>query len=92
MLRDFNKRSYMDTSDVKKETKFIKHKDAEFCSLIDEKFEEDKHKDPPQPIQQTLNELDNLMAEYFQLSGRLRYIRGRLYSLGIDPEKTGKNN
>ena len=42
-------------------------------------------------IHETLNEVDNLVSEYHQISLRLRYIRGRLYSLGIDPEKNIKS-
>jgi len=46
-------------------------------------------KQPPNEIviHETLNEVDNLVSEYHQITLRLRYIRGRLYSLGIDPEK-----
>lgn len=50
-------------------------------------------KQPPKEIviHETLNEVDNLVSEYHQITLRLRYIRGRLYSLGIDPEKNSKN-
>ena len=50
-------------------------------------------KQPPKDIviHETLNEVDNLVSEYHQITARLRYIRGRLYSLGIDPEKMSKS-
>jgi len=56
-----------------------------FCSLLDENDEKKET-----VIHETLNEVDNLVSEYHRINLRLKYIRGRLYSLGIDPEKVVK--
>jgi hypothetical protein len=82
MLRNINNRTIYNnryTEDNVKETSI------DFCE-----FNENENKNEKIEYE-TLNEIDILVNKYIELSRELKNIRGRLYSLGIEPEIILKN-
>lgn len=82
MLRHINNRTIYNnryTEDNVKETSI------DFCEFTENENKNEKIE------YETLNEIDILVNKYIELSRELKNIRGRLYSLGIEPEIILKN-
>ena len=88
MQRNINTRSLFNNIDMydryqnNQETKTKKETVIDFHDL-DQKVNENNEVEE----YETLNEVDILVKKYFYLTSQINQVRGRLYSLGIDPTK-----